>query len=356
MNNPIQSLLKSIAAVTALLFSIGIFKARNLGQIISVRLPSQANRLKLKSASIIAFFTLATLLGPIVSPVNAQSSDRLNVGQKLLIGQELKSPNGRFSLRMQHDENLVLYDTGVAGTMSRFLWASNTAGTGANYAIMQPDGNFVLYTSENRPVWASDTYASGGLVIILQNDANLVVYRADDAAVWASDTYIPNFNPNAVYFNVGGKLSNTSKSMWAWGSLVPSTGYLAFSQRAKNVVWLVGYKGCAQLFFVDAQNVIIGRSPVYRLGVDGTIFGDEAANRTRVYLSTDPGGFWVPINTARRTVSVNVLLFHCPNNLVQGATQFVGHLEDATKAVVIIAGAVGKALLAAGEAISYLWG
>jgi len=52
---------------------------------------------------------------------------------------------------MQADGNLVLYQGATP------LWASNTAGTGANIAAMQSDGNLVLY-GPSGPVWATNTF------------------------------------------------------------------------------------------------------------------------------------------------------------------------------------------------------
>jgi hypothetical protein len=109
-------------------------------------------------------------------------------------------------LRMQNDGNLVAY-TGNGGA----LWASNTSvslgsqtGTGANFAptlgkngvmispdwrfeaIMQPDGNFVVYEGES-PLWSSNTVGSGDHVSF-QGDGNLVVYTSGNQAVFSAAT------------------------------------------------------------------------------------------------------------------------------------------------------------------------
>lgn len=106
----------------------------------------------------------------------------LTANQSLATGQTRTSCDGRFTLTMQGDGNLVLYQGGTA------LWATNTANSGAARATMQGDGNFVVYTSAGTPVWASNTSGNAGAHLSLQNDGNLVVYGASGVALWASNT------------------------------------------------------------------------------------------------------------------------------------------------------------------------
>jgi hypothetical protein len=95
------------------------------------------------------------------------------------------SGNGRAILRLQQDRNLVLYkDTG--GSFSPVFQAPNAFGNG-NTAIMQDDGNFVLYDQNNQPVWASGTAGNPGADLAVQEDGNLVVYLNGNA-LWASNT------------------------------------------------------------------------------------------------------------------------------------------------------------------------
>jgi hypothetical protein len=100
----------------------------------------------------------------------------------LTANQSLASCNGGFTLIMQGDGNLVLYQSGTA------LWASNTVGSGADEAIMQGDGNFVLYTSSGSSVWASGTAGNAGAYLDVQNDGNVVIYSASGSALWSTGT------------------------------------------------------------------------------------------------------------------------------------------------------------------------
>ena len=60
-----------------------------------------------------------------------------------------------YHLAMQTDNNLVVYATGHNPT-----WNSRTQGRGATgaKAILQDDGNFVIYDGEQRVLWASGPY------------------------------------------------------------------------------------------------------------------------------------------------------------------------------------------------------
>ncbi|MFH9070390.1 NBR1-Ig-like domain-containing protein [Streptomyces alboflavus] len=119
--------------------------------------------------------------------------DRLLASQRLDVGDELTSPNGRIRLVMQGDGNLVLHrtDDGVP------LWASDTWQQPVTRAVMQHDGNFVLYSEENKPYWATDTDGNPGSWLVAQDDGNLVLYAESGAPLWASDT-VQRFGPVAV--------------------------------------------------------------------------------------------------------------------------------------------------------------
>src|SRR5262249_347971 len=94
----------------------------------------------------------------------------------------LLSQDGRHQLVLQDDGNLVRYRL----TDHKALLASNTAGKAASKAIMQGDGNFVVYGYPN-PIWASNTAGKVNSYVILQNDGNAVIYEPT-VPVWASNT------------------------------------------------------------------------------------------------------------------------------------------------------------------------
>ena len=78
-----------------------------------------------------------------------------NVGSTLSAGQQLNqndyllTPSGNYQLILQDDSNLVVYQSPGSNQVPR--WSSNTQGQDSQYAIMQTDGNFVIYDSSQPP-------------------------------------------------------------------------------------------------------------------------------------------------------------------------------------------------------------
>jgi hypothetical protein len=110
------------------------------------------------------------------------SCGELTANVSLTANQSLASCNGDYTLIMQGDGNLVLYQGSTA------LWASGTVGSGADEAIMQGDGNFVLYTSSGTPVWSSNIPGNAGAYLDVQNDGNVVIYSASGSTLWSTAT------------------------------------------------------------------------------------------------------------------------------------------------------------------------
>src|SRR5262249_13353254 len=116
-----------------------------------------------------------------VSGGGGGGGDTLQAGSNLGPNQAIVSADGLSKAIMQPDGNFVLYQFNQA------VWATNTGGSGGNRAAMQAGGNFVIYAN-NSAKWASNTYGSGGAYLKMQNDGNLVVYKSNGGAVWASNT------------------------------------------------------------------------------------------------------------------------------------------------------------------------
>jgi hypothetical protein len=117
-------------------------------------------------------------------------ADRLQDGQRLNINDKLVSPNGRYTLLMQADGNLVLYHDSI--DVSTAYWSTDTWWLPDNerpaYALMQGDAHFVLYDANGVPRWASGTWGPGYVApyIVLQDDGNLIIYHDGNQPVWAS--------------------------------------------------------------------------------------------------------------------------------------------------------------------------
>ena len=121
------------------------------------------------------------------TPIAPTQPDRLSSGQGLLVGKFIKSADGRFTLIMQTDGNLVLY-----GPQNQPLWASGTDGSNNPFdVIMQEDGNLVIYDTNNNPLWASSTKGHPGAIFIVHIDGNAVISDTSNDTLWATDTVVP---------------------------------------------------------------------------------------------------------------------------------------------------------------------
>lgn len=103
-------------------------------------------------------------------------------GDALHADEAVTSCDGRFSLVMQSDGNLVLYQANVGA-----LWNTATAGTTPSAFVMQEDGNAVVYSAAGSALWNSGTYGQPGAYLTVQDDGNVVVYSGV-IALWNSGT------------------------------------------------------------------------------------------------------------------------------------------------------------------------
>jgi hypothetical protein len=116
--------------------------------------------------------------------IPADSPHKLIPGEKLFPGHSVDSPNGQYTLTFHEDGNLTHRHNPTGVT----LWATGTAGSGADVAVLQHDGNFVLYAGSHA-LWATGTQGHSGAEFCLQDDGNLVVYHRNGTPVWDSGTW-----------------------------------------------------------------------------------------------------------------------------------------------------------------------
>ncbi len=146
---------------------------------------SRSRRPRVALAALIFSLTLAGTGA--VAPASADAADRLLPGQQIALGQTLSSSSGRSRLAVNDwMPNIALYRADCAVPR----WAQyKRDGAGADIrAVMQGDGNFVLYHQGWTPLWSSGTWGHPGAYIVLQNDGNLVIYGPSGRALWASGT------------------------------------------------------------------------------------------------------------------------------------------------------------------------
>jgi len=96
----------------------------------------------------------------------------LLAGVQLATGQAIYSPSRRYRAVMQADGNFVVYAPGA-----RPLWSAGSWGPD-RYLVMQPDGNLVEYDLHGHPWWNARVRSPGARAV-LQDDGNLVLYRPD---------------------------------------------------------------------------------------------------------------------------------------------------------------------------------
>ncbi len=114
-------------------------------------------------------------------------SSWLGTGAYLVLDDYLVSDNNQCFAIMQSDGNFVLYHGSGPANQGPAYWASNTVlGPGQYFATMQSDGNFVLYhgsdpAHQGAAYWVTNTAAGPGQYFaVIQNDANFVLYQGSD--------------------------------------------------------------------------------------------------------------------------------------------------------------------------------
>lgn len=114
----------------------------------------------------------ATFTGPNIMQVNV----------RLTAGEYIWSRNGLYRMVMQADDgNLVLYAVGTGAMIPTGFQSKG----GGSYAVVQYDGNFVVYKANDRWHWTSGTGGRqvGAYIMILGDDGSLTVRNPDNGDV-----------------------------------------------------------------------------------------------------------------------------------------------------------------------------
>ena len=182
---------------------------------------------------------------------------RLSTGGRLLSGQSLYSPAGRFRLTMQGDGNLVEYSK--AGTP---VWASGTGVPGSK-AIVQDDGNVVVYNGSNQALWATDTSGHPGAYVQLNDLGQLTVSSATDAVLWAGPGELA---PNTKLTS-GQSVFSTTR---AFRLTLQGDGNLVEYDAANTVVWASGTSAGSRLAMQGDGNLVLYDSANHVLWTSNT--------------------------------------------------------------------------------------
>ncbi len=183
----------------------------------------------------------------------------LNAGQTLTAGQMLVSANQQYQAVVQSDGNFVVYGAG-----GQVLWAAGTGGTSNPRLAMQTDGNVVLYGSSGPRWWTGTSGANARLA--MQDDGNLVLY-ADVRAAWASrGGFIPRPPMGPVSLNAGQSLTGGQMLMSAnqqYRAVVQADGNFVVYGPSGQVLWATGTGGTANpelALQTDGNLVLYGSS------------------------------------------------------------------------------------------------
>jgi len=117
------------------------------------------------------------------SAAAATTSNTLSAGHVLSIGQQLVSADGRYRAVIQSDGNFVVY--GPRGV----VWAAFSPHASGAVLAMQSDGNLVVYAG-GRPTWNAGTQPTTADRLVMQSDGNLVVYTGAGKAVWVNGHHL----------------------------------------------------------------------------------------------------------------------------------------------------------------------
>jgi phosphoglycerol transferase len=120
---------------------------------------------------------------------------RLGAGQRLGSGQAVASCDGRFSLTMQADGDLVLRGCGCKGDDGS-CWRSASSGHPGAALAMSRNGNLVISAGtgvvDQGVWWSSDSAGHEGAFLSLQNDGNSCIFGSGctgaNGTCWCSNT------------------------------------------------------------------------------------------------------------------------------------------------------------------------
>lgn len=162
-----------------------------------VSVPMHASIPDLRQQNAVAYQQRADALLRVTGPVTYEAlpcGSDLVPGDRMLPGQAIASPDGRFRLLYQADGNLVLYREERGRSVP--LWATGTDGRPLGVVVMQRDGNLVMYTEDVVPLWASATHGQTDARLRVQNDGNVVIHLGE-RTIWETRTSQLNPGPGS---------------------------------------------------------------------------------------------------------------------------------------------------------------
>ena len=97
-----------------------------------------------------------------------------------LTGTHPEKPSCSFKAIMQNDGNFVIYRG------NKFIWQTKTNNNPGAKAEFRANGNFVLLGANNSAPFSTNTPNMNGKKLVMQGDGNLVIYNFSGRPIWAS--------------------------------------------------------------------------------------------------------------------------------------------------------------------------
>ena len=95
----------------------------------------------------------------------------------------LKSQIEAVKLRLQEDGNLVLL------CLHSPIWSSGTHGNAdVRSLVFQGNGKLALIKGDTNVAWSTNIYDSKGTYFVVQNDGNFALFNSNNLPLWASNT------------------------------------------------------------------------------------------------------------------------------------------------------------------------
>ncbi|MGW2320179.1 hypothetical protein [Streptomyces sp. NPDC001680] len=212
-------------------------------------------------------------------------------GQQLPPGHSLSSAT--MTLTMQTDGNLVArLKTGKGSGQT--VWSTGTSGNSGAYAVMQTDGNLVVYKNGGGPgnggaLWSSKTYGNPDAYATVQDDGNIVVYgKASTSPLWRSGT---NARPQTI-----GSGTTLKPGWWTQGTytriVMQTDGNLVMYRRRDGAaIWSSHTSGHAGAYAVMQTD---GNFVVYKStggpGKGGTLWSTGTGHHSGAYAMMQNDG------------------------------------------------------------------
>jgi len=130
-----------------------------------------------------------TCVTKVSSPYNKYCMDtNLAYGPMTLnLGDRLSSPSGTTLLILKPEGNLVLMKYKPGGQLIQ-QWESATTNRNVDRAVMQTDGNFVIYDKSNRAIWYSNTYGNPNSNLQVKENGTLAIISKAGQIIWSVGT------------------------------------------------------------------------------------------------------------------------------------------------------------------------